>query len=184
MTELRIAVPNTSATLTEIPPVVLPWFGIHVRSKCEAQVDRHLRLRDLESFLPLRRVRHRWSDRTKVVDEPLFPGYLFCRIDLTEHLRVLSVPGVVDIVSIGKSPAPIDGAEIQSIQALVASAICLTPSPCVSVGQRVRIERGPLMGVEGIIARTADGKPRLVVSVMLLNRAVSAEIEREWIDAL
>ncbi len=138
-------------------------------------------MRGFVSFLPLRRVRRQWSDRIKILEEPVFPGYLFCRIDLSHRLRVLNAPGVAQIVGVGRSPVPICETEIRSIQTLVASRLHLSPSDYISVGQRIRIDRGPLAGVEGIVTQAENGKPRVVVAVTLLNRAVSAEIERDWI---
>lgn len=162
----------------------LAWFGIHVRSRCEIRTHQELSDRGFESFLPLRRVKHRWSDRTKTVELPVFPGYLFCRFALPERYRILNAPGVAQIVGAGSTPIPIDDAEIRSVQALVASKTALVPWPFLQIGQRVRIDHGPLAGVEGLVARAEDGSARVVVSVTLLQRAVAAEIDRDWIGAV
>ena len=161
----------------------IAWYAIHVRSKCEVLAHHELGRRGFESFLPMCQCKRRWSDRVKVISSPAFPGYLFCRFPLAERLRILNTPGVAQILSFGQKPAPVDEVEIRSVRALVASHAALSPWPHVRIGQAVRIERGPLTGVEGIVARAEDGSPRVVVSVTLLNRAVAAEVDREWLEA-
>lgn len=115
-----------------------------------------------------------------MMDQFLFPGYLFCRFDPTDRLPVLTVPGVVDVVGFGRSPEPIPDAEIERVHRLVESGVAVQPHPYVRVGQAVLIERGPLTGVEGILTQV-KGKTRLVVSVNLLQRSVSAEVDRRVI---
>jgi transcription antitermination factor NusG len=157
------------------------WFGIRVKSRCESRAHDDLRLRGFETFLPLCSVRRRWSDRVKTLEVPMFRGYLFCRFALPDRVRVLSAAGVAQIVGCGNTPVPISEAEIRSVQTLVASHVACTPWPYLQAGQRVSIDSGPLAGVEGVIVRAEDGKPRVVVSVSMLLRSVAAEIEREWI---
>ena len=157
------------------------WFGIRVRSRCEVRAYEDLCLRGFEAFLPLCSVRRRWSDRVKTLQVPMFGGYLFCRFALPDRLRVLNAAGVAQIVGVGNTPVPISEAEIRSVQTLVASKVACTPWPYLQAGQRVSIDCGPLAGVEGVIIRAENGKPRVVVSVTMLLRSVAAEIEREWI---
>jgi transcription antitermination factor NusG len=135
-----------------------------------------------EAFLPSRPVKRRWSDRIRTVDAPIFPGYLFCRFPLSERLRVLNAPGVAQIIGAGRTPIPISETEIQSVKTLVSSKIALMPWPYLRSGQRVWMERGPLAGVEGVVVQAEDGKPRVVVAITLLQRAVAAQIERDWIS--
>jgi len=157
------------------------WFGIRVRSRSEVRSYDELMFRGFEAFLPLRKVKRRWSDRTKTQEAPVFPGYVFCRFDLSERIRILSVPGVAQILGAGNNPIPIGEREIESVRAMVNSKIALVPWPYLQAGQYVRIDGGPLAGVEGKVVRAEDGHPRVVVSVSLLQRAVAAEIDREWI---
>jgi transcription antitermination factor NusG len=157
------------------------WFAIHVRSKCESRAYSELSARGFEAFLPLRQVKRRWSDRDKTMDDPVFPGYLFCRFGLSNRFRVLNVPGVARIVGAGLTPIAIPDDEIRSVERLVESRMMLHPWPYLKSGQRVRIDRGPLEGLEGMVIRAADGSPRVVVSVALLQRSVAAEIDRDWI---
>ena len=158
-----------------------PWFGVRVHTRSEFRTHEELTRRGFESFLPLHLVRRRWSDRVKTVEYPLFPGYLFCRFELSRRHLVLTSPGVAHIVGAGSTPIPIEETEVRSIQTLVSSKVALIPWPCYHVGQRVRIDYGPLRGVEGTVAQTDDGSCRIVVTVELFERAVAAEIDRDWI---
>jgi transcription antitermination factor NusG len=157
------------------------WYGIRVKSRCEFRAHDDLSLRGFEVFLPLCTVKRRWSDRVKTLETPMFRGYLFCRFALPDRLRVLTAAGVAQIVGCGNSPVPISENEIRSVQTLVTSKVACTPWPYLQTGQRVSIDNGPLAGVEGVIVKAEDGKPRVVVSVSLLLRSVAAEIERDWI---
>jgi len=157
------------------------WFGIHVKSRCEFRAYADLCHRGFEPFLPLMSVRRRWSDRVKRLDLPLFPGYLFCRFSPSDRFKILNAAGVAQIVGTSKGPVPISETEIQSVQTLVGSKVALLPWPYLKAGQLVRVDNGPLTGVEGIVIQAEDGKSRVVVSVTMFQRSVAAEIERDWI---
>ena len=164
----------------ETDPQNCPWFALRLRSNYERITAAHLRDRGYQEFAPSYKVEKRWSDRTKQIEQFLFPGYLFCRFDPTDRLPILSAPGVVDVVGFGKIPQHIPESEIERVRRMVESGLLVTPYPYVQVGQAVLIERGPLSGVEGILAEV-KGNARLVVSVNLLRRSVSAEVDRQSI---
>ncbi len=154
------------------------WFALTVKPNHEKAAAQALEAKALEAFLPLCRARRRWSDRVKDLDLPLFAGYVFCRYAAAERPRALATPGVTSVVGFGHKPAPVPEAEIESVRALVASGLPLSPWPFLKVGERVRIEAGPLCGVEGILTQLKDAW-RVVVSVELLQRSVAAEVERD-----
>lgn len=156
------------------------WYAIRVRSQHEDMVARHLRVRGLESFLPCYRQTHRWSDRFKEIDVPLFPGYVFCEFDPLNRLPVLTVPGVIHVVGTGKNPAPVDEHEIAALQAAVKSGFPARPWPFLEVGQKVKIACGPLAGVEGILLGfRGQQRQRIVLSITLLQRSVAVEMDGE-----
>ena len=158
-----------------------PWYALRVQSKFESLVSTSLRGKGYQEFLPLYRSQRRWSDRVKELDLPLFPGYLFCRFDVQDRLLpILTTPGVMRIVGAGKTPVPIPDEEIATVQVIIRSGLPAVPWPLLSVGSRVFIERGPLIGLEGT-ALSVEKKHRLVVSVALLQRSVAVEIDRDWI---
>ena len=171
----------SSTAFAENPtPRGYPWYALRVKSNFEKSVAEALRGKGLEEFLPLYRSRRRWSDRFKVVDLPLFPGYVFCRIDPLHKLRVATTPGFLYIVGIGHAPAPVDENEIAAIQAVVRSGLTAQPWPFLAVGQSVRLDFGPLSGLEGVLVRV-DGRNRIAVSVTLLHRSVTVEVDRDWV---
>jgi transcription antitermination factor NusG len=143
-------------------------------------VSTTLRGKGYEEFLPLYASRKRWSDRIKQCEKPLFPGYLFCRFDLSVRLApVLTTPGVISIVGAGHHPTPIPDEEIEAVRRIIRSGLPALPWPGLSIGSRVYIRDGPLTGLDGIITET-DKVYRLVVSVTLLQRSVAVKIDREW----
>jgi transcription antitermination factor NusG len=164
-------------------PIAEQWFAIRVKSRCEKVVSTIARNKGFEEFLPLYESRQRWSDRSKSVEFPLFPGYVFCRLNPQHRLPLLTIPGVLHFVGIGKTPVPIDDEEIIAIQSAVKSGLSAEPWPFLEAGQRVRLEDGPLAGMEGFLVEVRK-RFRVVVSVTLLKRSVAVEIDREWVAPL
>jgi len=152
------------------------WLAVQVWGSREHITAKHLRLRGYEVFLPCYHDRRRWSDRVKVVDRALFPGYLFYRFDANFACKVMTVPGVICIVGDGSAPLPIPAHEIDAIQRIINTHYAAEPWPVAHMGQKVRIESGPLRGIEGLLLRTTN-RQRLVVSVSLLQRSVAVEID-------
>ena len=166
--------------VTSSRPDGLPWYAVQIQARLGSIASATLRGKGYEEFLPLYRARRRWSDRTKQLELPLFPGYLFCRFDVSDRLMpILTTPGVIAIVGAGKTPVPVDDEEIEAIRAILRSGLAAQPWPFLRVGSKVYIEGGPLEGLEGIITNT-DKVYRLIVSVNLLQRSVAVEIDREW----
>jgi transcription antitermination factor NusG len=159
---------------------LLPWFALRIKSNFEKVTSQILEQKGYIAFLPTYRTRNRWSDRTKVIDRPLFPGYLFCRFDQNDRLPILVTPGVVGVVGVGKTPMAVAEREIEAIQAVLRSGVPATPWPYVTVGQRLLIERGPLSGIEGILQEIKNSF-RFIVSVNLLQRSVAAEVDASWV---
>src|SRR5438876_10358704 len=158
-------------------PDGLLWFAIQVKSTREKRVTSLLQYQTYECFLPLYTSRRRWSDRIKRVELPLFPGYVFTRFTAVDRIPILKTPSVISIVGIGATPTPIDECEIAAIQRAVASGFGLSPHPFLQIGQRVRINGGPLYGLEGLIS---DGpkRDRLFLFVAMVQLPVGVEIVR------
>jgi transcription antitermination factor NusG len=160
-----------------------PWFALQVKGNYENVVAAHLSGKGYEWFLPLCKSRNRWSDRWKEIKRPLFPGYLFCQLDPLNRIPILTIPGVSRIVGTATNPVAIDETEIAAIQLTVKSGLPSQPWPYLQIGRRVRIEYGPLCGLEGILLNF-KGEHRLVLSVTLLQRSVAAEVEANWVTSL
>src|SRR5690348_1849921 len=112
----------------------LQWFAIHVRSNFERTVSAVLRNKGLEEFLPTYRCRRRWSDRIKEDDFPLFPGYLFCRLDHHQRKPVVTTNGVVRIVGTGKTPVAVSAQELEFIWRITQSDVVANPWPYLNIG--------------------------------------------------
>jgi transcription antitermination factor NusG len=168
--------PHSSANCAEFP-----WFALQIRLRYETIVESFLRGTGYESFLPTYLSRRRWSDRIKQVELPLFPGYVFCRFHPQARLPILKIPGFISIVGIARNPTPIDGAEIAALRNLVNSNAYREPWPYLQTGQRVRIERGALCGLEGILLEFR-GRHRIVLSLTLLQRSVAVEVDSAWVN--
>ena len=161
----------------------LPWFGLHTRSNQEKTTATVLSHKGYEHYLPTYKSKKRWSDRVVEKDRPLFPGYVFCRFDPKVRLPILTTPGVISVVGFGNDPAPIDSAEIEAVQAVISSGLHAEPCAFLREGQRIRVTQGSLSGLEGLLVRKKS-EWRMVVSVAMLQRSISVEIDREWIDAI
>ena len=162
-------------------PDKYPWFALRIKSRFEKTTSTVLRSKGFEDFSPLYLSRRKWSDRVKEVELPLFPGYLFCRFNPLDRFPILSTPGVLSVVGIGKVPQLVEEHEIEQIQSILASGMQTQPWPFLTVGQKVRISSGSLVGLEGLLVNIKNSF-RLVVSVTLLQRSVAVEIDRESVE--
>src|SRR5690242_19673148 len=129
------------------------WFVAQTNARHEKKVHVGLTERGIESFLPLYSEIHRWRDRKQKVDMPLFPGYVFVRLPLVEKIAVLRQPGVARLVSVAGVPAPVSESEIVALRDGLAQQIKAEPYPFLRTGERVRVVRGPLAGLTGILVR-------------------------------
>jgi transcriptional antiterminator NusG len=152
------------------------WFAIWTRYRHEHLVRDQLTFKNIEAFLPTVWLWSRWKDRKKRIEWPLFPGYCFARFDLSARVPVLACNGVVNIVSFDNTPAPIPNAEIENVRQLVTSGLRYDPHPFLREGEVTRVIRGPLCGVVGRLLRKGP-QARLVLSVELVNSAVSVEVD-------
>ena len=154
------------------------WYALTVRYQHERQTEKALQSKGLETLVPLYRSARQWSDRVKSVDLPLFAGYVLCRFALARRIPVLDTPGVSKIVAFGGAIVPLEDAEVAGIQQLLALNLPLAPWPYLKAGDRIRVERGPMRGLEGTLLRTKDAL-RLVIGVELLQRSIAVEVDRD-----
>jgi transcription antitermination factor NusG len=157
-----------------------PWFAVNVRTRAEELVGSSLENKGFEVFIPTYLECRRYSRCVRKIDAALFPGYLFCRLDVNNRLPLLQTPGVHHVVSLGGVPCPIAEQELAAVRLAVESKLPTIPWPYLTTGHRARIECGPFAGLEGIVMMF-KGHERLVLSVHLLQRSVAVEIDRSWI---
>jgi len=136
-----------------------------------------------EQYVPFYRKNNRWTDRVKNVDLPLFPGYVFCRMDVSLRRPVLTIPGVVNVVGFGNLFVAVPDDQIQAVHRIIQSGLPSLPWPFLRDGDRIRVRTGSLEGIEGFVVQIKN-EYRVVVSVPLLQRSVAVEIDREWIQPL
>ena len=153
------------------------WFALHTRMRYEKGASEVLERLGITHFLPMILERRHWSDRTKIIGVPLFPGYLFVRTSSTAELivSIRMVPGLIDIVRSQSGPATVPEDEIESVRTLVSRGENCSIHASLVVGDPVRIVRGILKGVQGTLIRCGT-KSRVVVSVQVIQRAVSVEV--------
>jgi transcription antitermination factor NusG len=152
------------------------WYALYTNGRHEKRVVELLNNRQVDCYLPLYRSLRRWQDRRKQLDLPLFPGYVFARIALASRLQVLTVPGVVQIVTFNGKPAPISDFEIERLRQWLSCSPSIKPHPYLTSGKRVRVRSGPLAGMQGVLVRRKRSY-RLVISIDLLMRSLSVEID-------
>jgi transcription antitermination factor NusG len=160
-----------------------PWFAVLVKTSREKTANLLLENAGYECFLPLSKYTRRWSDRIKEFEVPLFPGYIFCRMNPQDRLPVLMTPGVIQIVGTGKTPIPVEEEEIAAIQRVRKCGLPTMPWPYLQVGHVARINDGPLRGMTGIVVKIKSGL-KLVLSVSLLQRSVAVEVDRSWVSSV
>jgi transcription antitermination factor NusG len=117
------------------------------------------------------------------VSLPLFPGYVFCRFLPHQKSAVIATSGVIDLVRIGPDPAQVSDPEIEAIRKIGASGLPVEPYGRLVIGDRVRLIRGALSGLSGVL-RNVRNSLRLVVSVELLCRSVMVEVDPDMIAPL
>lgn len=162
--------------LPNIQHTVPKWFAVHVRSRHEKLVSEELRAKDIPHYLPLLEKRKKWSDRWKIVQEPLFPSYLFVNISDESRISVLDTRGVVQLVGAGNTPWPIPEQEITAIRQAIEGNLKCDPYPYLKCGTEVFVIHGPLKGYHGILIEK-NKKHRLVLSIHLINQSMSVEID-------
>lgn len=157
------------------------WFAVFTVPQNEKSVVKHLNLRDVESFLPTYETLRVWKNRQrKKVVLPLFPSYLFVRINSGERSKVLQSPGVLHIVGNGKDYVPLPEPEIEFLR----SGVCaqkIEPFREFCIGEKVRIKAGVMQGLCGTLVRKASGF-RFVLTLELINQHVAAQVDAEDLE--
>jgi transcription antitermination factor NusG len=160
-----------------------PWFAVRVRGRFERTAEASLEGRGFKCLLPSYTVTSKWSDRSKTLVKPLFPGYLFCQFDFDRRLPILTSPGVMGIVSTGSLPTPVQPDEIRALQTVMSSGRNARRHPFLCSGARVRLNGGPLKGCEGFLVETKSDR-RLILNVKLLQRAVAVEVDEADVEVM
>jgi len=173
---------GTSGTILPLKLQSPEWFALAVKPRFDKAVARTLEIKGFETLLPLYKKPHKYGVRSKDSELPLFPGYVCCRFDVQTRLTILTTPGVIQVLGAGNTPIALSDSEVGSLQTAIKAQLPVHPFPFVREGQRVRIKRGVLAGVEGIVISSKQCL-RLVLSITLLQRSVLLEIDRDRVSA-
>lgn len=161
----------------EFPKTERFWFALYTRPRFEKKVDVELKLKELQSFLPLHLVIRIWSDRKKKLEEPLFPSYVFVHANARERYLSIQTVGVVRMVSFNGRPARIPSEQIQQIHRILDNGYSPEPHQFLNYGDEVEIVSGPLQGLQGFYIEDR-GRNRLVVSVHAIRQSIAIDVDR------
>lgn len=154
------------------------WYALYTRPRHEKRVDRQLKQKGIESYLPLRKELRQWSDRKRWVEEPLFRCYVFVRIPLQDYILALQTHGVVRMVSFNGRPAPIPDEQIEAVRRILEEIRTVEPVSYLVIGQRVEVIKGPLAGIRGVLIQKRN-QNRLVIAIDSIRQAISIEINAD-----
>jgi transcription termination/antitermination protein NusG len=156
-----------------------PWYALYVKHRHEKKVALSLAGKAVHTFVPTCPRTHRNGSRFEV---PLFPGYVFGRIDISAPLPVISTPGVFGIVPGGSTPGPIPEEEIEYVRRLIATGLPVAPTDYFCPGQEIALNEGPLKGIRGFVL-DASNERWLIVSIHMLQRSVAVKLDRRSVVA-
>ena len=159
------------------------WFAVWTRSRQEKVAAAVLETLAVQHFLPLKSELRQWSDRRQVVSVPLFSGYLFVRMNPTRdsRLQVLKAPGIVGFVGNNTGPLPIPDEQIDAVRTVLNKRVECTVLPFLDEGDRVRVVRGALAGMEGRLVRS-NSTSRLLISIEMINKSIAVSVSREEVE--
>jgi transcription antitermination factor NusG len=159
------------------------WFAAYTCSSQEKRVAQHLSVRSIEHFLPVHRKISRWKNGLRMlIEKPLFPGYVFVKINCKEKVRVLELPGVHSIVSRGRQPIPLPYDEIESLRGGM-HLVNAEPHPLLKFGGKVLIRKGPLEGMTGIVVRQ-NNTTRVILTLDLIMKSISVEVDGRDLESV
>jgi transcription antitermination factor NusG len=166
---------------SNLPDIWRRWYAAYTKPCHEKRVAEHLEIREIELFLPLYRTSRRWNNGCKVtLERPLFPGYVFVRIPPSERVRVLELSGVISIVGTTREPTPLPDEDIERLRSGL-HLVHAEPHPTLTMGETVRIRRGPLQGMTGVVTRQKNSC-RVVLTVDLIMKSVAVEVSASDVE--
>ncbi len=160
----------------------LQWIAIRSKPRSEKIVSNELSKKGIESFLPIIKKRQQWSDRKKWVEFPLFPSYLFAKIELKNTLYIMNTHGVNTIVKFGNRVITVDDKVVKSIKLALEGGYDLHPMKYFTVGDQVKVIDGPMKGAKGIVETKLKSKNRLVIKIDALQQAIAVHINSEYLE--
>jgi transcription antitermination factor NusG len=180
---LSFIMPTKIERELSLPDPSCRWYGAYTKPCHEKRVAEHLEIRNIELFLPLYQSSRRWNNGCKVtLERPLFPGYVFVHIAPNERVRVLELSGVVSIVGTTREPTPLPDEDIERLRSGL-HLVHAEPHPTLTMGETVRICRGPLEGMTGVVTRQKNSF-RVVLAVELIMKSVAVEVSASDVEPI
>ena len=152
----------------------MPWFVIYTKSRNEKKVAELLQKNGVEVFCPLVKLKKNWSDRTKIVETPLFNSYVFVNLPEKDRNLVFNVPGVIRYLFWLKKPAIVKDSEIESLKAVLNDTIDSFSIENYQIGDTIKISEGVFKGVDGVIEKQSKNK----LHVILENVGIKITLQR------
>lgn len=164
-------------------PITKKWYVVYTRPKFEKKVLQETTLQHIECYLPVKQELRQWSDRVKRLQSPMFPNYLFVKIDIHDKVKVLRMDGVIHFVGFDGQPVAVSEDEIEKIRRIEGGSNTLTTEYYYCTGDKVRVKQGAFSGMEGILLRKSN-QVRFVIKLPVISQAVSVEIESSCIERI
>ena len=152
------------------------WYALSTRARHEKKVYERLLQKKINCFLPLQTINKKWSDRYKIVDEPLFSCYIFVKIALKDRLDVLQTDGVVRFVLFNGIPATIPESQLDAIRLVLKEKEEIQRIDYLAAGQKIEVVQGPLKGIKGVLSNVKN-RHRLVLRLDSIMQAISIDID-------
>lgn len=162
-----------------------PWYAVRTRSRQERVVCDQIDADGFESYLPMVQHSRQWTDRKKLIDFPLFPGYLFVRAPdfSAQKSQILRKVGVIGFVGSGRVAAQIPDVELNGVRLLLNNRIPHASHPYLQVGQRIRVTDGALRGIEGILVGLGN-KDGLVISIDSIQKSLIIQLQGYGVEVI
>jgi transcription antitermination factor NusG len=159
------------------------WYALYTKPRWEKKIDARLLLKGIDSWCPLQKVERQWTDRKKIIEDPLFKSYVFVRIDDTERSNVLMTDGVLNFVYYLGKPAVIKDEEVNNIKMYLAekdARISVISEEGFQQGDKIRVNFGVFMDKEGTVLR--GSKKKVYVQLQSLGQVMVVEFPAEYLS--
>lgn len=160
-----------------------PWFVLRTKSRRENIVEGGLEQKQINTFLPKRRIARAWKGKRRIIVSPLFPGYVFVQPHPHQFEDLRFIPGSCGLICAGNTPARIPECDLESVRIMIRSGAELSVNEELVPGRRVEVLSGPFKGVQGEIARIKN-KLNLFINAHMIGKSVQVEISAEKINVL
>lgn len=166
---------------TQNSPQNSNWYALYTKPRHEFKAKSQLSSVSIEYYLPTITITKQWSDRKKKVEEPLFKGYIFIKVNEKERLIALQQSAIIRTVCFKGKPSVIPDWEIENLKKFLSKNPEVFISDKIEIGVKVKITEGPFNGIVGIVTEYKKGENYLAVSIDLLQRSVLVRLPKESI---